>query len=93
MGGNSFQQPYGTGTVAGRLASDTLNMAGLTVKSQTFAEVTSPIANFGYTNPSADGLLGLGFQSISLSGSVPPFINMVKQGVISQPIFSVYLNL
>ena len=43
-------------------------MAGLTVKSQTFAEVTSPIANFGYTNPSADGLLGLGFQSISLSG-------------------------
>ena len=80
--------------VAGFLASDTLNMAGLTVKSKTFAEVTSPIANFGYTNPSADGLLGLGFQSISLSGSVPTFINiMVKQGVILQPIFSVYLNL
>jgi len=40
----------------------------------------------------ADGILGLAFQSLASDDVVPVFDNMVKQGLVSQPLFSVYLS-
>lgn len=35
---------------------------------------------------------GLGFESISVGGITPPFQQMVKQGLIAEPVFSFWLN-
>lgn len=35
---------------------------------------------------------GLGFPSISIGGATPPFINLVTQGLVKEPVFSFWLN-
>lgn len=39
----------------------------------------------------ADGLLGMGFESISSYGASPVFQTLVSQGQVSDPVFSFYL--
>ena len=39
-----------------------------------------------------DGILGLGFTSISIDGATTVFENAIKQNVVDQPIFSFYLG-
>lgn len=38
-----------------------------------------------------DGLLGLGFQSVSKYNATPFFINLISQGIVSNPVFGVRL--
>jgi len=73
----------------GKLVYDNVDVAGLTVVKQEFAEATS-LATF-FTGSPFDGILGLAYQSIS-ADNVPTFFdNAVKQNGIDS-VFSFYLD-
>ncbi|XP_017089779.2 lysosomal aspartic protease [Drosophila bipectinata] len=94
--GTSFQIQYATRVtedviLKGFLSTDTLEIAGLTVKNQTFAEiVTLPESVFNRSH--FDGILGLGLEQIAIGGVTPPFYNMIAQGLVDQPIVSLSLT-
>nr|ACF18589.1 pepsinogen A2 precursor [Siniperca scherzeri] len=81
---------YGTGSMTGYLAIDTVEVGGISVANQVFG-ISRTEAPF-MAHMQADGILGLAFQTIASDNVVPVFDNMVKQGLVSQPLFSVYLS-
>jgi len=89
--GTKFAIRYGTGSCAGFLSQDTITVAGLEVKNQVFGEATS-LPGMTFLASKFDGILGMGYQVISVANVVPPFYNMVSQGIVKDPVFSFYLN-
>ncbi|SPP79962.1 aspartic proteinase A2 [Drosophila guanche] len=77
--------------LSGFLSQDTVTIADFAIQNQVFAEITDePEASF-LSSP-FDGMFGLGYGSISIGGVTPPFYNLVAQGLIKHPVFSIYLN-
>lgn len=89
--GSSFEIRYGSGELSGFVSQDTLQIGDLEVKNQDFAEATSePGLAFAFGR--FDGIMGLGYNTISVNGIVPPFYNMLDQGLLDEPVFSFYLS-
>jgi len=89
--GKPFSIAYGSGACSGYLSNDTVHVAGLDVKNQVFAEATK-VPGVAFIAAKFDGLLGLGYQEISVDGVVPLFYNMVAQKLVEQNLFSFWLN-
>lgn len=92
--GTDFSIQYGSGAVSGVFAEDSVTLADdITVSSQKFATIHDAggmgIAYaFGYF----DGILGLGFDSISVNGVKTVFHNAVEQGLVESSVFAFYLG-
>jgi len=86
-----FAIQYGTGSVAGFISEDSVNLGGLPIKHQQFGEATS-LPGVTFAVAKFDGILGLAFQSISEDGVVPPWYNILGQQLITKPVFSTWLN-
>ncbi|EGS22121.1 aspartic-type endopeptidase-like protein [Thermochaetoides thermophila DSM 1495] len=89
--GTKFEIRYGSGSLSGFVSQDVLRIGDITVKGQDFAEATSePGLAFAFGR--FDGILGLGYDTISVNRIVPPFYNMIEQKVIDEPVFAFYLS-
>ncbi|EAU35123.1 vacuolar protease A precursor [Aspergillus terreus NIH2624] len=89
--GTEFSIRYGSGSLSGFVSEDTLKIGDLTIKEQLFAEATNePGLAFAFGR--FDGILGLGFDTISVNRIEPPFYKMVNQGLLDEPVFAFYLG-
>ncbi len=89
--GSSFEIRYGSGSLSGFVSQDTFQIGDLVVKKQDFTEATSePGLAFAFGR--FDGIMGLGYDTISVNKIVPPFYNMLNQGLLDEPVFAFYLG-
>ncbi|KAI9728276.1 MAG: Vacuolar protease A [Cirrosporium novae-zelandiae] len=89
--GSSFEIRYGSGSLSGFVSQDTVQIGDLKIKNQDFAEATSePGLAFAFGR--FDGIMGLGYDTISVNKIVPPFYNMLDQGLLDEPVFAFYLG-
>ena len=91
---SDFSIQYGSGSVSGRFVKDTVILAqDIAVTSQTFA-VVHDAAGMGiaYAFGKFDGILGLGFDTLSVGGVETVFHNAIDQGVVEKPVFAFSLG-
>jgi saccharopepsin len=89
--GTSFEIRYGSGSLSGFVSRDDVIIGDIHIKDQLFAEATSePGLAFAFGR--FDGIMGLGYDSISVNHIPPPFYNMIDQGLVDEPVFAFYLG-
>ncbi|KAI9027195.1 hizopuspepsin I, partial [Phycomyces nitens] len=83
---------YGDGSFAnGLVGYDDVDLDGLNIKGQSIQ--LAAVESLSFQNGPVDGILGLGFQSLTSSiGIKTPMKNLIEQDLIKDPIFGVYLG-
>ncbi|KNA19643.1 hypothetical protein SOVF_059660 [Spinacia oleracea] len=89
--GKKAEIHYGTGAISGYFSKDHVTLGDLVVENQDFIEATRE-PSLTFVAAKFDGILGLGFQEISVGKAVPVWYNMVNQGLVKEPVFSFWLN-
>ncbi|KAF7992127.1 hypothetical protein HCN44_001452 [Aphidius gifuensis] len=90
--GATFERADSEMSLKGFLSVDDFHLAHLKVVNQTFIEMTHlSLKPFGATK--ADGIVGLGFDSLAVKGAKPFFYNMINQNIVKENIFTFYMNI
>ncbi|NWX32964.1 PEPC protein, partial [Notiomystis cincta] len=89
--GVSYTLSYGFGDVSVALGCDTVTIQNITLRSQEFGlsldEPSRPFYYLGF-----DGILGLAFPGVAISGFPTLLQNLLQQHQLSKPIFSFYFS-
>ncbi|KAH9039286.1 acid protease [Lactarius pseudohatsudake] len=85
-----FSIQYGSGSASGTLATDVVQMAGFQVAKQVLA--TCDDFSDGLLSAPVSGLMGLGWQSLSSSGSVPFWQSLFEGNALDEPLMAFYLT-
>lgn len=91
--GGKFEIRYGSGAVSGKYELDTVTLAeGISVEEHKFASIHNVGGmGLGYTLGKFDGILGLGFDSISQGGKTV-FSAAIDAGLVEKNMFAFYLG-
>ena len=82
---------YGDRTyVRGFASQDKVCVANVCVKNQLFGEVTGGARRIFADK--IDGIVGMGFNSLSINGMTTIFENMIKEGLLDENMFSFWFN-
>ncbi|KAG5555424.1 hypothetical protein RHGRI_012831 [Rhododendron griersonianum] len=81
---------YGSGSIYGFFSQDNVRVGDVVIKDQVFSEATREGLRFLLAQ--FDGILGLGFQDMAVGKVKPVWYNMVQQGLVTQQVFSIWLN-
>ncbi|CAJ0930375.1 unnamed protein product, partial [Mesorhabditis belari] len=92
--GRQFWMNFGKGQATGFLGVDTVRIEApsenqLVIPTTIFAQANF-ISPF-YAGDPVDGVLGLAFTSLAIDQVTPPLINAINQGLLDEPIFTVFL--
>merc|ERR1712139_433059 len=87
--GDEMQIQYGSGAIKGIFSKDTLSFGGLNVQGVDFGEISTLSWNF--LTSRFDGILGLGWKSISVKGYDTIFDKIGQQSLLEDNSFSFYL--
>lgn len=92
--GKDFEIMYGSGSVSGYFSQDSVTLADdIIVESQRFAEIEDAGGlGIAYSLGKFDGILGMGFTSISIDNTPTVFENAIKQNKVDKPVFAFYLG-
>ncbi|KAM6951027.1 pepsin A-like [Aplochiton taeniatus] len=88
--GQTFSIQYGTGSMTGVLGYDTVTVGGLAVQNQMFGLSKTEAPHMVHME--ADGVLGLAYPRRAPSGAIPLFENMIREGLVGNDMFAVYLS-
>ena len=77
--GQTAAVQYGSGYVEGDIYTDSVSVAGLTATNQGLISLTQAT---GFNTSASDGLLGMGFTSLSSSGYTAFFENLMAQNQV-----------
>jgi phytepsin len=89
--GKSCEINYGTGSISGFFSEDDVEIGDFVVKHQVFIEATKE-GSLTFLLAKFDGILGLGFQEISVGNATPVWYDMVNQGLVRDEVFSFWLS-
>ncbi|CAJ2628855.1 unnamed protein product [Trifolium pratense] len=89
--GTSCKIAYGSGAISGFFSQDDVKLGDVVVKDVDFIEATRE-GSISFVLAKFDGLLGLGFQEISVENAVPVWYEMVQQDLVNEQVFSFWLN-
>ncbi|CAG8517200.1 8766_t:CDS:1 [Ambispora leptoticha] len=85
-----FAIQYGTGSVSGVIAQETVSIFGAVSNNQTFG-LTQTMSN-DFANTEFDGILGMGLDQLSSEKAKTPFTQLFEQKAVSSPVFSFFLG-
>jgi len=82
---------FGTGSITGSLAQDTVALGPVKVLNQVFGEITQENGDV-FLQGKFDGILGLSFPALSAADYTPVFDNIIQQKLLSKNCFSFYYS-
>jgi len=89
--GRDFSIQYGTGAMKGFVSVDKVCVAGVCVDNQGFAEAVKE-PGITFIAAKFDGILGMGWSTISVDGLPTVFDSMIEQKKVDAPVFGFWLN-
>lgn len=89
--GTNLEINYGSGGVKGFFSLDHVSLGGVQAQNITFGEATT-LSGISFLAAKFDGILGMGFKSISVAGVPTVFESLFEQGKIDEESFSFYLS-
>jgi saccharopepsin len=75
----------------GIISQDVLGVASIQVTNQGFAESTKE-PGLAFAVGKFDGIFGLAYDRIAVTGAVPPVYRMIEQSLLKEPLFGVYMG-